>query len=129
MSYRWSIFFVEHFWRIIINVFHFNFFLLLLIFFLSFAVLDLFRISSPLNVQSTYHVTWKGVYTHRNYICIFVCGHLFQTVIVLEQISFHEHFNAPFYARHPNIFIFLDMLHQIQTSTYITIRSLDTPAL
>jgi hypothetical protein len=42
---------------------------------------------------------------------------------------FHGHFNAQFYARHPNIFIFLDVLKQIQTSTYIKIRSLDTPAL
>ena len=58
-----------------------------------------------------------------------VCGHLFQTVVVLEQITFHAHFNAQFYARHPNIFIFLDLLQQIQTSTYITIRSLDTPSL
>ena len=41
--------------------------------------------------------------------------------------SFHGHFNAQFYARHPNIFI--DVLKQIQTSTYIKIRSLDTPAL
>ena len=43
--------------------------------------------------------------------------------------SFHVHFNAHFYARHHNIFIFLDVLQQIQTSTYINIRSLDTPAL
>ena len=33
------------------------------------------------------------------------------------------------YTRHPNIFIFLDVLQQIQTSTYIKIRSLDTPVL
>jgi hypothetical protein len=58
-----------------------------------------------------------------------VCRHLFKTVIVLEQISFHAHFNAQFYARHLNIFNFLDMLKQIQTFTYITIRSLDTPSL
>ena len=44
--------------------------------------------------------------------------------------SFHGHFNAQFYyARHPNICIFLDVLKQIQTSTYIKIRSLDTIAL
>jgi hypothetical protein len=44
--------------------------------------------------------------------------------------SFHGHFNAQFYyARYPNIFIFLDVLKQIQTSTYIKIRSLDTIAL
>jgi hypothetical protein len=30
--------------------------------------------------------------------------------------SFHVHFNAQSYARHPNIFIFLDVLQQIQTS-------------
>ena len=30
--------------------------------------------------------------------------------------SFHAHFNAQSYARHPNIFIFLDVLQQIQTS-------------
>ena len=43
--------------------------------------------------------------------------------------SFHAHFNAQFYARHPNIFIFLDVLQQKRTFTYIKIRSLDTPAL
>jgi hypothetical protein len=43
--------------------------------------------------------------------------------------SFHAHFNAQFYARHPNIFIFIDVLKHIQMSTYIKIRSLDTQAL
>jgi hypothetical protein len=58
------------------------------------------------------------------------CGHQFRIEIVHNgPESFHGHFNAQFYARHPNIFIFLDMLKQIQTSTYIKIRSLDTPAL
>jgi hypothetical protein len=37
--------------------------------------------------------------------------------------------NIQFYARHLNIFNFLDMFKQIQTFTYITIRSLDTPSL
>ena len=40
--------------------------------------------------------------------------------------SFHAHFNAQFYSKHLNIFIFVDVLKQIQTATYIQIRSLNT---
>ena len=42
--------------------------------------------------------------------------------------SFHSHFNSQFYASHPSIFIFLNVLQKIQTTTYIKIRSLSTCA-
>ena len=31
--------------------------------------------------------------------------------------SFHSHFNAQFYARHPNVFMFLQVIKQIQCAT------------
>ena len=42
--------------------------------------------------------------------------------------AFHSKFNTQFYTSHPNIFLFLDIIKQIQT-TYIKIRALDSEAL
>ena len=42
--------------------------------------------------------------------------------------SFHSHFNDQFYSAHPCIYVFIDVLKQIQTTTYIKIRGLDNPA-
>jgi hypothetical protein len=42
--------------------------------------------------------------------------------------SFHSHLNAQFYACHPSIFIFLDILLKIQTTSYIKIRTLHIQA-
>ena len=42
--------------------------------------------------------------------------------------SFHSHLNAQFYACHPSIFIFLDVLLKIQTTSYIKIRTLHIQA-
>jgi hypothetical protein len=38
--------------------------------------------------------------------------------------SFHSHLDAQFYTCHPSIFIFLDVLLKIQTTSYIKIRTL-----
>ena len=37
--------------------------------------------------------------------------------------SFHSHFNKQFYSSHPSIFVFLDIIQNIQTEAYIKIRS------
>jgi hypothetical protein len=42
--------------------------------------------------------------------------------------SFHSHLNAQFYACHPSIFNFLDVLLKIQTTSYIKIRTLHIQA-
>ena len=42
--------------------------------------------------------------------------------------AFHSHFNQQFYAAHPSIFVFMDVLLKLQTVTYIKIRGLDAPA-
>jgi hypothetical protein len=36
--------------------------------------------------------------------------------------SFHSHFNDQFYCAHPCIYVFIDVLKQIQTTTYIKIK-------
>lgn len=41
--------------------------------------------------------------------------------------SFHAHFNSQFYSSHPNIYVFLDVLKNIQTDVYIKLNSLDLP--
>jgi hypothetical protein len=41
--------------------------------------------------------------------------------------SFHSHFNYQVYSAHPCIYVFIDVLKQIQTTTYIKIRGLDNP--
>ena len=43
--------------------------------------------------------------------------------------SFHAHFNEQFYSAHPCIFVFLDNLLKIQTTTYIKVRCLEIPAV
>jgi hypothetical protein len=42
--------------------------------------------------------------------------------------SFHSHYNEQFYTRHLTIYIFIDVIEQIQSITYIIICFLDTPA-
>jgi len=37
--------------------------------------------------------------------------------------AFHSKFNALFYSAHPNIFIFINVLKNIQKDTYIKLRS------
>lgn len=37
--------------------------------------------------------------------------------------AFHSKFNALFYSAHPNIFVFIDVLKNIQKDTYIKLRS------
>jgi hypothetical protein len=41
--------------------------------------------------------------------------------------SFHSRFNASFYVTHPPLFIFLEVLKNFQTDTYIKIQSLNEP--
>jgi hypothetical protein len=42
---------------------------------------------------------------------------------------FHAHYNEQFYAVHPTIFIFLDVLSKIQTTTYVKVRTIHMPAV
>ena len=44
------------------------------------------------------------------------------------SMAFHSYFNDQFYSAHPCIYVFIDVLKQIQTTTYIKIRGLDNPA-
>jgi hypothetical protein len=37
--------------------------------------------------------------------------------------AFHSKFNALFYSAHPNIFVFIDILKNVQKDTYIKLRS------
>jgi hypothetical protein len=43
--------------------------------------------------------------------------------------SFHAHYNEQFYAAHPTILAFLDVITKIQITTYIKIRTLHQPAV
>jgi hypothetical protein len=43
--------------------------------------------------------------------------------------SFHAHLNEQFYACHPSIFVFVDVLLQLQTTSYIKMRTLSIKAL
>ena len=42
--------------------------------------------------------------------------------------SFHAHLNEQFYACHPSIFVFVDVLLQLQTTSYIKTRTLSIKA-
>jgi hypothetical protein len=42
--------------------------------------------------------------------------------------SFHAHFNAQFYAAHPPLYLFVDVLLKQQSVNYIKIRGMDIPA-
>ena len=42
--------------------------------------------------------------------------------------SYHSHLNAEFYAKHPNIYMFVDVLKKIQQSAYVSMNSLSQPA-
>jgi len=42
--------------------------------------------------------------------------------------SYHSHLNAEFYAKHPNIYMFVDALKKIQKSAYVSMNSLSQPA-
>ena len=41
--------------------------------------------------------------------------------------SFHSKFNSYFYNAHPNIFLFIDVLKNIQIDTYVKMNSVKTP--
>jgi hypothetical protein len=41
--------------------------------------------------------------------------------------SFHSHFNFSFYTTHPNIFIFIEKLKEIQIEVYIKLDSINEP--
>jgi hypothetical protein len=41
--------------------------------------------------------------------------------------SFHAHYTEQFYAAHSTIFIFLDVLSKIQTTTYVKVRTIHMP--
>jgi hypothetical protein len=43
--------------------------------------------------------------------------------------SFHSHYNEQFYTAYPSNYIFIDAIKQIQSTTYIKIHGLDTPAM
>ena len=43
--------------------------------------------------------------------------------------SFHAHYNEQLYAAHLTIFIFLDILSKIQTTTYVKVRTIHMPAV
>jgi len=42
--------------------------------------------------------------------------------------SYHSRLNAEFYAKHPNIYMFVDVLKKIQQSAYVSVNSLSQPA-
>ena len=42
--------------------------------------------------------------------------------------SFHAHFNEQLYVSHPSIYLFLDALVKLQTTTYIKVRNIDEVA-
>ena len=42
--------------------------------------------------------------------------------------SFRSHYNEQFYSHHPNIYIFIDVIKEIQATTCLKMRSLDMPA-
>ena len=39
--------------------------------------------------------------------------------------AFHSHFNAQFYSAHPSLFVFMDVLQNVQATTYLKMRSTD----
>ena len=38
--------------------------------------------------------------------------------------SYHSHLNAEFYVKHPNIYVFVDVLKKIQQTTYVSMNSM-----
>ena len=36
-------------------------------------------------------------------------------------MAFHSQYNAQFYAVHPNIYVFIDVLNKLQANTYVKI--------
>ena len=42
--------------------------------------------------------------------------------------SFHSHFNAMFYIKHPDIFVFMHVLNYRQSESYVHMRSVNKPA-
>ena len=44
-------------------------------------------------------------------------------------MSFHAHFNALLYSAHPNIFVLVSALQEVQNETYIKMRSVTTRRL
>ena len=58
-----------------------------------------------------------------------VCYMMATLSALMPLISFHSHYNEQFYTAHPSIYIFIDVIKQIQSTTYIKIHGLDTPAI
>ena len=42
--------------------------------------------------------------------------------------SYHSHLNAEFYVKHPNIYMFVDVLKKVQQTAYVAMNSLSQPA-
>jgi len=42
--------------------------------------------------------------------------------------SYHSHLNAEFYVKHPNIYVFVDLLKKIQQTAYVSMNSMSQQA-
>ena len=42
--------------------------------------------------------------------------------------AYHSHLNAEFYVKHPNIYMFVDVLKKVQQTAYVAMNSLSQPA-
>ena len=42
--------------------------------------------------------------------------------------SYHSHLNAEFYVKHPNIYVFVDVLKKIQRTAYVSMHSMSQQA-
>ena len=42
--------------------------------------------------------------------------------------SYYSHLNAEFYVKHPNMYVFVDVVKKIQQSTYVSINSISQQA-
>jgi len=42
--------------------------------------------------------------------------------------SYHSHLNAEFYVKHPNIYLFVDVLNKIQQTAYVSVNSMSQQA-
>jgi hypothetical protein len=51
-----------------------------------------------------------------------------QSELLMGPESFHTHLNEQFYTCHPSIFVFVDVLLQLQTTSYIKMRTLSIKA-
>jgi len=42
--------------------------------------------------------------------------------------AYHSHLNAEFYVKHPNIYMFVDVLKKVQQTAYVAMNSVSQPA-